>query len=423
MSCNKFTTSKLSKFCFKCDPRHKSINEKNIKVPGDASEKKKQKIRESTIESTNCQFDIKQKGVLLVEQSFKKLPFISKTSLYQNIKKSHEKVDDLSSTYSNIEMDYAKLENPGLNFCFLNSAVQFILSIKPLADLLNLEYVKKYCSSNTFLNEFEQLELIENPNRSIFPLTLAKKNFLFEFESLAINMIRYPKNTFSAARLARVFEELEKDYIYGNQWDCSSVVDLFLTLYYVFICQEIFEGKNDAKVILDSFKITMGISRKCKRCNCLKETEIVDFFLMVPLDRNVDNIFLPFHEDLKVYRCEICNDLGGNQHQRMKSGATQITEIKSFSKYVLVKFGRVKPNYGKITYNVTLQKTSNVLGSYLSLEAWVEHIGNTIHSGHYVCIRRMEQGFIKISDENISNHSQNYIEKCKLCYIALLRLL
>ena len=152
-----------------------------------------------------------------------------------------------------------------------------------------------------------------------------------------------------------------------------------------------------------------------------KKEKILIFFLMVPLERNVDNIFLPCHEDIKDYKCEICNDLGGNQHQRVITGVTQITEIKSFSKYVLVKFGRVKLNYQKITYNVTLQKTSNVLGSYLSLEAWVEHIGNTIHSGHYVCIRKMEQGFIKISDNNILNHSQNYIENCKLCYIAVLR--
>ena len=340
--------------------------------------------------------------------------------MYPNITKSYENFDDLSSIYSNIDCDYAKLENPGINFCFLNSAVQFILSIKPLADLLNFEYVKNYCSSNTFLNEYEQLELIENPNQ-IFPLTLIKKNFLFEFESLALNMIRNPKRTFSASRLARAFEELEKNYIYGNQWDCSSVVDLFLTFYDYFICMEIFEGKNNAKVIMDSLKIIKSVRRKCKRCKISTEREIINFFLFVPLDRNVDNIFLPFHEDLKDYKCEICNDLGGNQHQRVITGATQITEIKSFSKYVLVKFGRVKPNYQKITYNVTLQKTNNVLGSSLSLESWVEHIGNTIHSGHYVCIRRMKQGFIKISDDNISNHSQNNIENSKLCYIALLR--
>ena len=141
----------------------------------------------------------------------------------------------------------------------------------------------------------------------------------------------------------------------------------------------------------------------------------------MPLERNVDNIFQTFHEDLKDYECEICNDLVGNRHQRIITGATQITEIKSFSKYILVKFGRVKLNYHKITYNVTLQKTINVLGSSLSLEAWVEHIGNTIHSGHYVCIRRMKQGFIKISDDNISNNSENNIENSKLCYIALLK--
>ena len=184
---------------------------------------------------------------------------------------------------------------------------------------------------------------------------------------------------------------------------------------------EIFEGKNNAKVIMDSLKIIKSVRRTCKRCKISTEREIINFFLFVPLERNVDNIFLPFHEDTKDYKCDICNDLRGNQHQSIITGATEITEIKSFSKYILVKFGRVKLNYRKITYNVTVQKTNNVLGNYLSLEAWVEHIGNTIHSGHYVCIRKMEQGFIKISDNNILNHSQNYIENCKLCYIALLR--
>ena len=108
---------------------------------------------------------LKKKYLLLTEQNKKTLPTISKMNTNSNILKSYENFDDLSSSNSSVdEWDYAKLENPGLNICFLNSAVQFILTIKPLADLLNFEYVKKYCSSNTFLNEFEQLELIENPN-------------------------------------------------------------------------------------------------------------------------------------------------------------------------------------------------------------------------------------------------------------------
>ena len=94
---------------------------------------------------------------------------------------------------------------------------------------------------------------------------------------------------------------------------------------------------------------------------------------------------------------------------------------KTISKYVLVKFGRVKLNYEKVTFTVTLPEINNVLGYNLKLEAWVEHIGATIKSGHYVLIRRMEEGCIKISDANITSYSPNYIESCQLCYIALLR--
>ena len=94
---------------------------------------------------------------------------------------------------------------------------------------------------------------------------------------------------------------------------------------------------------------------------------------------------------------------------------------KTISKYVLVKFGRVKLNYEKVTFTVTLPEINNVLGYNLKLEAWVEHTGATIKSGHYVLIRRMEEGCIKISDANITSYSPNYIESCQLCYIAFLR--
>ena len=263
--------------------------------------------------------------------------------------------------------------------------------------------------------------MIENPNRSISPITLAKKNFLLEFETLAINMIRNPKHTFSASNLARVFEVLEPGYTYCDQWDCSSVVDLFFTLYEAFIGQEYFEGKNNAQTILDSLKIIMNECTTCNICNISIERELINYFLMVPLERNVDNIFIPYHENIRGYRCEMCNDLGRNSHPRLITCATRKTEIKSFSKYVLIKFGRVKLNYEKVTFTVTLPEINNVLGCNLKLEAWVEHIGATIKSGHYVLIRRMEEDCIKISDDNITSFSPNYIESCQLCYIAFLR--
>ena len=420
LSCNNFTVSKLSKFCSKCDPRHILTTKKETEKMNTDRNIINLKLTKSKIESKNIQSRRTTNDIKLIDQNKKTLPIISKTNYGKT--KCYKNFDDLVNTNSNInKFNYAKLENPGLNICFLNSAVQFVLSIKPLADILCNEYVKNYCKNTTFLSEFEQLEMIENPNRSISPIILAKKNFLFEFETLAINMIRNPNHTFSASNLARVFEVLERDYTYCDQWDCSSVVDLFFTLYDAFIGQEYFEGKNNAQAILDSLKIIMNECTTCNICNITIERELINYFLMVPLERNLDNIFIPYHEDIRGYLCGMCNDLGGNPNPRLITVATRKTEIKSFSKYVLVKFGRVKLNFEKVTFSVTLQEINNVLGYHLKLEAWVEHIGATIKSGHYVLIRRMEEGCIKISDDNISSYSQNYIESCQLCYIALLR--
>ena len=420
LSCTNFTVSKLSKFCFNCDPRKLSNANHNIKNKQIVFIRKK--IEEHAINSTNSHSEIKQDHVMITEQSITLTPIPTKLSSNTKNIRTYINITNQNILNSNVnEWNYTKLENPGLNLCFLNSAVQFILSIKPLTDLLCCQYVKNHCRNSTFLSEFEQLEMIENANQSISLITLAKKNFLFEFESLAINMIRHPQHTFSTSKLAKVFEVLEPDYTYLDQWDCSSVVDLFFTLYDAFIGQENFEGKNDAQAILDSLKITMNVCTTCNMCNITIEREMINYFFMVPLERNVDNIFIPYHEDIVGYRCEMCNELEGIPHQGLITGATRITEIKSFSKYVLVKFGRVKLNYEKVTFTVTLPEINNILGCNLQLEAWVEHIGATIKSGHYVLIRRMKEVFIKISDDDITSHLPTYIQSSPLCYIALLK--
>ena len=146
-----------------------------------------------------------------------------------------------------------------------------------------------------------------------------------------------------------------------------------------------------------------------------------NLFLFVPLKRNVDNIFIPFTSDINDFCCEICNVLAGNPHPRLVTGAIQKTKIMSFSKYVLVKFGRVKLNYEKVKYKVTLLENNKILDHHLKLEAWVKHVGETIKSGHYFLIRRVEQGCIKISDDYFSRYNENYIKSCNSCYIALLK--
>ena len=81
-----------------------------------------------------------------------------------------------------INQIYTKLENPKLNLCFIYSAIQFILSIEPLADLISCSYIRNY--------DFDQ-------------------NFLREFENLALLMLKNPSKTFSAVKLAKEFEILE----------------------------------------------------------------------------------------------------------------------------------------------------------------------------------------------------------------------
>ena len=70
----------------------------------------------------------------------------------------------------------------------------------------------------------------------------------------------------------------------------------------------------------------------------------------------------------------------------------------------------VKYNHDKVLYNVTLPETNHVLGHHLKLDAWVEHIGQTIKAGHYVLIRRMGDGFVKISDDKISSSNKKCIQ-------------
>ena len=189
----------MSKFCLKCDPRVISKPREKIKKLQNDSEKNKASIIKLTIESEKNASKINKKSKLSTDKNIKPSLIINKMGLEFNITKYHKEFNNLKDINSSIiECEYARLINPGLNICFLNSAVQFIISIKPLADLLCCEYVEKFCRSQTFLSEYERVEIFENPNQSVSPVKLAKKNFLNEFETLAINMIRNTELYFSA---------------------------------------------------------------------------------------------------------------------------------------------------------------------------------------------------------------------------------
>ena len=405
MSCTNFTVSKLSKFCLKCDPRL-TLKSKEKRILIEKDDRNKTPVnQEPLIVSKISQPTKEDNGISLKVQGIKILPQNNQNIIHPSVQK----------------WNCSKLENPNLNICFLNSTIQFIISIEAIADILCYEYIKKYCRRSSFLTESEKIEMLQNPNQAISLANLAKKIFLNEFETLTINMLKNPKESFSAAKLANKLEQLELGYVYGQQWDCSSVVDLFFTLYQQFIDAENFNGKSNAQVALNSLKITVSISTQCKKCNRIKIKETTENHLFVPLRNDIDNIFYPYYSDCNDYSCEICNVLAGNPHPHVITGAIQKTEIKSISKYVNIKFGRVKLNGEKITYKVTVPESNFILDKNLKLEAWVEHIGETIYSGHYYLIRRTGQACIKISDDCLSNYDNTSILSSKLCYIALLK--
>ena len=405
MSCTNFTVSKLSKFCFKCDPRLSLVSKNKTRL---INNNEKKNISRRAI------------PIAIQKQLEKKDDYnINHNVVTTNLLTKDIKINKKKTIMKNY---FAKLENPGINICFLNTAIQFILSIKSLSELICFGYVRKFCKTSTFLSEFEQLEMLENPNQSISEITVAKKDFLYEFETLAINMIKNPKRILSTAKLAKIFEILEPGYIYSHQWDCSEVVDIFFTLFEAFINNENFEGKSNALEILNSLKVTMKVSTQCNQCNTIKILESEDFFFFVPLEKDVHNIFTEFSCLINDFRCEMCNALAGNRDLRLVTGAVQKTEIMSFSKYILIKFGRVKFKHDKVLYKVTLPENNCVLQQNFKLDAWVDHTGKSIKCGHYYLIRRVEDVFVKISDDVLSIYNKKSIHKSDLCYIALLRL-
>ena len=119
LSCNNFTVSKLSTFCFKCDPRKSLVS---IKKTDCSKNNAKRKISD----------------IIKFPQLVNKIKILEKNDIFHNVdnneKLTKQKIN--KKTQRVIKNSYAKLENPGLNICFLNAAVQFILSIKSLSDLI-----------------------------------------------------------------------------------------------------------------------------------------------------------------------------------------------------------------------------------------------------------------------------------------------
>ena len=149
---------------------------------------------------------------------------------------------------------FAKLKNPGLNLCFLNSAIQFILSIKPIADLLSQEHIKKSLTAMCLSQDYLMNYFNETP-------------FLYEFEALAVSMLKYHKKTFLSETVAYNFQNLGIcNYIVGEQWDSSEIIATFFTYYEKFInALQLRTLKSDILKTLKSIKTKEGLKEIIKK--------------------------------------------------------------------------------------------------------------------------------------------------------------
>ena len=196
------------------------------------------------------------------------------------IKKSKKRMRKCHTNFLNnnkisrTNFPFAKLKNPGLNLCFLNSAIQLILSIQPIADLLMQQHVK---------NNFTEMCLSQEYLREYYSEIL----FLYEFETLAVSMLKNLTKTFLADTLAYSFQNLGIcDYIFGEQWDCSEIIDSFFTFYEKFInALQPSTFKLNILKTLCSIKTKVQHIRKCNRCGDESVLEETNLFYYANLEK------------------------------------------------------------------------------------------------------------------------------------------
>ena len=316
---------------------------------------------------------------------------------------------------------FAKLKNPPRNnLCFLNSAIQFILSIQPIADLLIQQHVKKNLIEMSLSQDY-----LTAYNHEIL--------FLHEFESLAVSMLQNPTKTFLADTLAYKFQNLGIcNYNVGEQWDSSEIIDSFFTFYEKFVnALQLFTLKSNILKTLGSIKTNVQHIRKCNRCGEESLQVEAHFLYYVTLEKNVETIFDTLYDSSPEFKCQNCNTEVGNLEGTLITGAKLISKISSISSYMLVQFGRIMLNgFDKNLQKITIPKTNNITVTTdinsvdnitLNLESWIDHNGPSIYSGHYTHIRRYKSGFLTMSDDSFTVNDNTHVSNSSLCYLALLK--
>ena len=437
-----YTTTPLSKFCYKCDPRLQNIKyiKKSVEQNNPIMETKThtyifkndhiQDKLEAKISSLKYSFDknisedlqIRNDDAVKTIQSSENFENASLALINHKI----QIVKDQNKYGSNKKIaitnfPFAKLKNPTRNnLCFLNSAIQFILSIQPIADLLIQQHV---------MNNLKEMSLSQDYLTAYFNEIL----FLQEFESLAVSMLQNPKKSFIADTLARKFQNLGIcDYNVGEQWDSSEIVGTFLTFYEKFAnAMQLFTLKSNILKILGSIKTKVKDIRKCTRCGEESVREESHFLYYITLEKKVQTIFDTNDSSSPEFKCQNCNAEVGNLEGSLITGAKLISKISSISSYMLVHFGRIMENrIDKNLQKITIPKINNftvttdndtVDNVTLNLEAWIEHHGSSIYSGHYTHIRRYKSGFITMDDDSFTVNSNSHVSNSSLCFLALLK--
>ena len=291
MKCNNYTTTPLSKFCYKCDPRLQNIkyikksdekchtitttktHQNSLKIIDHIQDKLKPKL--SSVKN------ILNKNISKYKQNIKDDTVKIKKSLenFENssltiINNKNQNIKEQEKYWNNkkiaiTKFPFAKLKNPKrFNLCFLNSAIQFILSIQPIADLLIQQHVK---------NNLIEMSL----SQDYLTVYYNEIEFLHEFESLAFSMLQNPTKTFLADTLAYSFQQLGIcRYNVGQQWDSSEIINLFFTFYEKFVnALQLFTLKSNVSNTLASIKTKVQHIRKCNRCGEESVTRRITLFL------------------------------------------------------------------------------------------------------------------------------------------------
>ena len=149
------------------------------------------------------------------------------------------------------------------------------------------------------------------------------------------------------------------------------------------------------------------------------------------MGKKVETIFDADFDSSQEFKCQNCNTDVENLEGSLITGAKLISKISSISSYMIVQLGRIMLNrIDKNLQKITIPKINNftvttdndtVDNGTLNLEAWIEHHGSSIYSGHYTHIRRYKSGFITMDDDSFTVNNNSHVSNSSLCFLALLK--